>query len=198
MIRNNVFKTNAGRFITKEMVFEGNTIIQKDIDAGTRTIKIVYIGKGVNPAVLENAKKKLVDYHLVNTDLRIKQGMKELSISDISTMKSQIIEELYKKNQEFLISKDAQINLLEKELERYQSGFYSGTIFNELKALYPQIDEASLSRTLLRRAKTSSSDTVDLVYLKFSRSMRRDDIRRIEAWLHQRLPGDNIKIIIGK
>jgi len=198
MIRKNIFVTNAGRFIAKEMMFDGNTIIQKDIDAGARTIKLVYIGKGVDPAVLENAKKKLVNYHLTNADVRINQGMKELSISDISTMKSQIIEELYKKNQDALISKDAQINLLEKELERYQSGFYSGTIFNELKALYPQIDEASFSRTLIRRAKTGSSDTVDLVYLKFSRSMRRNEIRRIEAWLHQRIPGDSIKIIIGK
>jgi hypothetical protein len=83
-------------------------------------------------------------------------------------------------------------------LERYQSGFYSGTILNELKALYPQIDEASLSRTVLRKTKTSASDTVDLVYLKFNRSMRREDIRRIEAWLNQRIPGDNIKIIIGR
>ncbi|MCK7520618.1 MAG: DUF389 domain-containing protein [Ignavibacteriales bacterium] len=58
MIRRNVYETNAGRFIAKEMIFEENTIIEKKIDAATMTIKVVYIGKGVNPELLENAKKK--------------------------------------------------------------------------------------------------------------------------------------------
>lgn len=196
MIRRNVFETNANRFVAKEMMFEGNTIIQKSIDAGARSIKLVYIGRGVDPELLENARKKLVDYHLVNANLNINQGMKELTSSDITDMKSQIIEELYKKNQVTILSKDEKITLLEKELTKYQSGYLSGTTFNEIRALFPQVVEASLTRALLSKSKSKLPDTVNLVYLKFSRKARNYEIRRLEAWLHERMPRETVKIIV--
>jgi len=198
MIRRSIFESNAVRFISKEMMFDGNTIIQKDIDAGNRSIQIVYVGKGVNPELVENARKKLADYHLERADLKINQGLKELSASDITSMKSQIVEELYKKNQEVLLSKDEKIKLLEKELSKYQSGYLSGTVLNEIRALFPSVEEAFFTRALLSTKKTKAPDTVNLVYLKFNRNMRKDDIRRLESWLHERISGDKIKIIIEK
>lgn len=198
MIRRNVYETNASRFIAKEMIFEGNTIIEKKIDAATTTIKVVYIGKGVNPDLLENAKKKLKDYHLVNTNLKITQGMKELTSSDITNMKSQIIEDLYKKNQELLLTKDEKINLLERELTKYQSGYLSGTMLNEIRALYPQVEEVSFTKALLSSTKSKPPDSVNLVYLKFNRNIGKAELRRLESWLLLRVGGDKIKIVIGK
>jgi len=198
MIRRNVFETNASRFIAKEMMFEGNTIIEKKIDATAKTIKMVYIGRGVNPELLENARKKLDDYHLADANLQINQGMKELTSSDISNMKSQIIEDLYKKNQEALLSKDEKIVLLEKELTKYQSGYLSGTMLNEIRALYPQVGEVSFTRALLSTAKNTPPDTVNLVYLKFNRNIGKSELQRLESWLHERMGGDKMKIVIEK
>jgi hypothetical protein len=180
------------------MIFEGNTIIEKKIDAATRTIKVVYIGKGVDPDLLENARKKLVDYHLVNANLKISQGMKELTTSDISNMKSQIIEELYKKSQEQLFAKDEKITMLEKELEKYQSGYLSGSVLGEIRALFPQVQEASITRALLTNLKTKVPDTVNLIYLKFNLQPRKIEKLRLESWLHERMKGERIKIIIEK
>jgi len=198
MIHRNVFETNASRFIAKEMIFEGNTIIEKKIDAASTTIKVVYIGKGVSPDLLENARKKLGDYHLENANLKINQGMKELTTSDITSMKSQIIEELYLKNQEVLLSKDEKIDLLEKELTKYQSVYMSGNILNEIRALFPGVQETSFTRALLSSAKTKLPDTVNLVYLKFNRSVKNYEIRRLEKWLNERMKGEKIKIIVAK
>jgi hypothetical protein len=198
MIRRNVFETNASKFIAKEMIFEGNTIIEKKIDAATTTIKVVYIGKGVSPDLLENARKKLRDYHLSNANLKINQGMKELTTSDITNMKSQIIEELYKKNQEALLSKDQKIDLLEKELSKYQSVYMSETILKEIRALFPGVQETSFTKALLSTAKNKSADTVNLVYLKFNRSVKNYEIRRLEKWLSERMKGEKIKIVVAK
>jgi uncharacterized hydrophobic protein (TIGR00271 family) len=198
MIRRNVFETNASKFIAKEMIFEGNTIIEKKIDAATTTIKVVYIGKGVSPDLLENARKKLRDYHLSNANLKINQGMKELTTSDITNMKSQIIEELYKKNQEALLSKDQKIDLLEKELSKYQSVYMSETILKEIRVLFPGVQETSFTKALLSTAKNKSADTVNLVYLKFNRSVKNYEIRRLEKWLSERMKGEKIKIVVAK
>jgi uncharacterized hydrophobic protein (TIGR00271 family) len=198
MIRKNVFETNATRFIAKEMTFEGNIIIEKKIDAATKTIRVVYIGTGINPDMLDNAKKKLGDYHLLNTNLKINQGMKELSSADITNMKSQIVEELYSKNQEALMSKDERIDLLEQELTKYQTIYMSGDILNEIKALFPGVQETSFARALLSTAKSKSPDTVNLVYLKFNRQVKNYEIRRMETWLTERMKGEKIKIVIEK
>lgn len=198
MIRRSVFETNASRFCAKEMMFEGNTIIEKKIDPAAKTIKMVYIGRGVSPELLENARKKLADYHLADADLQINQGMKELTSSDISNMKSQIIEDLYKKNQEILLSKDEKINLLEKELTKYQSGYLSGTITNEIRTLFPQVGDVSLSRALLSTSKSKTPDTVNLIYMKFNRNVGKADLRRLESWLKERMGQDKLKIIIEK
>jgi hypothetical protein len=124
--------------------------------------------------------------------------MKGLTPKDITTMKSQIIEDLYKKNQEALLSKDEKIDLLEKELTKYQSGYLSGTMLNEIRALYPQVGEVSFTRALLSTAKNKQPDTVNLVYLKFNRKVSSYEIRRLESWLHERMRGDKMKIVIGK
>ncbi|MDD4554093.1 MAG: DUF389 domain-containing protein [Bacteroidales bacterium] len=198
MIRRNVFETNASQFISRELIFEGSTIIEKKIDAATATIKVVYIGKGISPDFLENAKKKLGDYHLQNANLKVTQGMKELTTSDITNMKSQIIEDLYKRNQETLMSKDEKIDLLEKELTKYQSGYLSGTMLNEIRALFPEVEEVSFTKALLSSTKSKIPDTVDLVYLKFSKNMRKSELQRLESWLNLRVGGDKVKIVIGK
>jgi hypothetical protein len=198
MIRRNVFETNASRFIAREMIFEGNTIIEKKINAATKTINVVYIGKGISPDLLENARKKLGDYHLLNANLKVNQGMKELTTSDITNMKSQIIEDLYKRNQAALLSKDEKIDLLEKELSKYQSGYLSGTMLNEIRALYPQVEEVSFTKALLSSTKSKTPDTVNLVYLKFNRNIGKSELQRLESWLHLRVGGDKIKIVIGK
>lgn len=198
MIRKNVFETAANRFVAKEMMFEGNTIIEKKIDATAKTIKVVYIGRGVPPDLLKNARKKLDDYHLSDANLEIDQSMKELTSSDISNMKSEIIEDLYKKNQDVLLSKDEKIVQLEKELTKYQSGYLSGTIINEIRALFPQVGEVSLTRTLLSTGKSKPPDTVNLVYLKFNRNIGKAELRRLETWLHERMGGDKMKLVIEK
>jgi len=196
MVRRNVFETNANRFCAKEMMFDGNTIIEKKIDPVKKTISLVYAGQGVNPELLDIARKKLSDYHIANADLRIRQGIKDLSVTDLTNMKSQIIEDLYKKNQEALLSKDEKIELLEKELTKYQSGYLSGTMLNEIRALFPQVEEVSFTRALLSIAENKTPDTVNLVYLKFNHKVRKDDIQRLETWLHKRTGGDKIKIIV--
>ncbi|HNW74896.1 MAG TPA: hypothetical protein PKN44_14805, partial [Bacteroidales bacterium] len=142
--------------------------------------------------------KKLGDYHLLNANLKVTQGMKELTTSDITNMKSQIIEDLYKRNQETLMSKDEKIDLLEKELTKYQSGYLSGTMLNEIRALFPEVEEVSFTKALLSSTKSKIPDTVDLVYLKFSKNMRKSELQRLESWLNLRVGGDKVKIVIGK
>jgi hypothetical protein len=97
-----------------------------------------------------------------------------------------------------LLSKDQKIDLLEKELSKYQSVYMSGTILKEIRALFPGVQETSFTKALLSTAKTKSPDTVNLVYLKFNRSVKNYEIRRLEKWLSERMKGEKIKIVVAK
>jgi len=198
MIRENAYETNAARFVAKEMVFEGNTIIEKKIDVDRKQISVVFIGTGIEPEMVENLNKKLADYSLENTKLNIKQGIKEFTATDITNMKSQIIEELYTKSQEALVLKDEKIALLEEELSRYQSGHLSGAILDEIRALYPNIENASLSRALWTTPDKEQPDTLNLVTIKFSKNISNTEMKQLDNWLKKRMTGEKVKIIIEK
>ncbi|MCK7520619.1 MAG: hypothetical protein MZV64_24450 [Ignavibacteriales bacterium] len=69
-------------------------------------------------------------------------------------MKSQIIEDLYKKTRRLLMTKDEKINLLEKELTKYQSGYLSGAMLNEIRALYSTGGGGFIYQSLIKFCKS--------------------------------------------
>lgn len=198
MINKSVFERNAERFIEAEMNFSGNTIIQKSVDKSNRTISLVYIGKGVSSDQVGAARKKLENYSLSNVNLKVEQRIKELSASDIVNMKTQIVDELFQKNQDVIESKDDLIQKLEAELAKYRTASAGGTMARELQALYPAIREFSISRTLLNQTGKKTADTINLVLLSFSKRMAPSDITRIKAWFEARMPGEKVKIVVEK
>lgn len=196
MVTKNIFERNAEKFVEAEMNFSGNTIIQKSIDKSQRSISLVYIGKGVSPEQVAEAREKLSSYNLSNVDLKVEQRIKELSSSDIVNMKSQIVDELFQKNQDLIQSKDERIVKLERELEKYRSASASGTMAGEIQALYPAIRTFSMTRTLLNRTGEKTADTVNLVLLSFGKRVAPSEIKRIKAWFEARMPGEKVKIVV--
>ena len=197
MVQRNIYENNANRFINKEMTFPDNMIIQKNIDAAKREISIIYLGQEVTPQLLENAKNKLADYHLANTAIKIKQGLKEKTMADMSTIKSQIVQELFIKNEDLVRTQGNRIAELEKDLNVYSSPQLSETILKEARALSPEITEASVTKSFLIN-KRGSIDTIYLAYLRFKRLPDRIQRLRLENWLKTRLNANHLKLLFEK
>lgn len=198
MIQRNVFESNSAHFINKELNFNDNTIIERKISASEKTISLVYIGKGVSNELLENAKKKMPDYHLMNAKLLVKQGVNELNPTEITSMKSEIVEELYTKTQEILAVKEEKIQMLEQKLKGLEDFSGNGTLIPEIKVLFPLAEEVSVSKVIIRKPGTKKSDTAYLAYLKVKRNPDKHDMKRIKEWLQQRLTGYPVRIVIDK
>ena len=149
------------------------------------------------PQLLENAKNKLADYHLANTAIKIKQGLKERTMADMSTIKSQIVQELFLKTKIRFRNKRNRIKELQKDLNVYSSPQLSETILKEARALSPEITEASVTKSFLIN-KRGSIDTIYLAYLRFKRLPDRIHRLRLENWLKTRLNANHVKLLFEK
>jgi uncharacterized hydrophobic protein (TIGR00271 family) len=197
MVQRNVYENNANKFINKEMAFPDNTIIKKNIDATKRLISVFYIGKEVTPQMILNAKNKLPDYHLLNSVINVKQGLKDNSTADLTAMKSQIVQELFVKNQELVQQQKITIEELQNEIKIYSSPELSASILKEVRAFSPEIIEASVTKSLLVTEK-NKIDTLYLAYLRFKRLPAWSQHHKLEDWLKARLNTNHVKLVIEK
>jgi len=197
MVERNIYENNANKFINKEMAFPDNTIIKKNIDATKRLISVFYIGKEVTPQMILNAKNKLPDYHLLNSVINVKQGLKGNSTADLSAMKSQIVRELFLKNEELVQQQKITIEKLQNEIKIYSSPELSESILKEARAFSPEITEAAVTKSLFVTEK-NKTDTFYLAYLRFKRLPAWNQRNKLENWLKVRLKTNQVKLVIEK
>jgi uncharacterized hydrophobic protein (TIGR00271 family) len=200
-VRLSMFEKNAYTFISQELQFDNTRVISKDLkfDSKGQIIEVSLFGEPVSDDLIENARKQLPQYNLANAELVVLQGYvanpdQELLSSNIRTG---VIEELYRQNEQILRSKDDKIKVLEDELMRIK--YISSTspeLSSELKALYPTVTDFSINQNLVIRLDSLKQDTVYLAYMKFSRRPNTKELARLEEWLKTRVKAKKIKLII--
>src|SRR5690606_5014188 len=124
-VENSIFERNANRFIAQELNFKNSRVISHDLhsDSEGQRIEVSLFGEPVSEELIENARKQLPNYNLANAELLVLQGYNE-GINEAtlaSSIKSGLIEELYRQNEQSLKSKDEKIKLLESELTRIKT-----------------------------------------------------------------------------
>jgi hypothetical protein len=200
VVQKSLFERNTILFVTNEFDFKNSRVISRVVnyDAKPHRIEISLFGEHIDDDVLEHAKMQMVNYNLMDTELVVFQGYEANIDQSVlqNTIRSGVVEELYKQNQEVLLDKDNTIRLLEAELARlHRPSAFSKEIAAELKTLYPTIIEFSMDAVLLTQMDSLKSDSVFLTYVKFSRKPTRDQLKKMEDWLKIRVQSDRIKMI---
>jgi uncharacterized hydrophobic protein (TIGR00271 family) len=200
-VENSIFERNANRFIAQELNFKNSRVISHDLhsDSEGQRIEVSLFGEPVSEELIENARKQLPNYNLANAELLVLQGYNE-GINEAtlaSSIKSGLIEELYRQNEQSLKSKDEKIKLLESELTRIKTiSNYTQELSPELKALYPNIRNFSVNQSFLMHLDSLQQDTVYLAYARFARKPSRTEIKKLDAWLKARIKSENVQLVI--
>jgi uncharacterized membrane protein len=199
-VRQSIFERNAMLFIEQELMFENTRVINQELtfDSKNQRIEVSLFGDPVPEEMIENARAHLPNYRLNEVELVVYQGydeqMSQASIA--SSLRSGIIEELYKQNEQSLRSKDERIKLLEMELTRMKRlSSAPGELYPELKALFPSITDFSINNNLLVHQDGNKADSVYLAYVKFSRKPVKSDLQKLESWLKARFKSDKVKLV---
>jgi uncharacterized hydrophobic protein (TIGR00271 family) len=200
-VQRSVFERNAMAFVSQELSFPKTRVISKqfNFDAKYPMIEVSLFGEKVSDDLIELAKSKLPNYKLANADLVIFQGYDENSneVALTSTLRSGIVEELYKQNEQVIRSKDDRIRILEREvMELKGNQFQNQEIGAEIKVLYPDLEGFTLNRTLYLKLSSMKQDTTYLALAAFKKVPPKKDLDKLEEWLRARIKSDKLMMVV--
>lgn len=187
LVKQERFSQNASSYVSNISVFEGQYLLKNKIDANANKITLIYGGTGLSEQQKNAIIQKSKDFNIEEAEITIEQGL------TFNNMDNANIELFSLKEQNIILN-----NLLSKknsELDSIVSHQKFGqSIFNEIKAIYPQItgciyaESSSFSDTL------QSALPIPVVILSFKSSLRDADKQKIRSWLVQRLKNNAVKV----
>ncbi len=200
-VQRSVFERNAGAFIAQELVFPNTRVISRQLtfDPDQPVIEVSLFGERITEELIENCRRQLPNYKMDNANLVVFQGYEDNSheLTLTNTLRSGIVEELYKQNEQVMRTKDERIQFLEREIVRLKGAENQSTeIGQEIKALYPGLEAFTLNRTLYLRLDSMKQDTTYLALADFKRPLSRSDTRKLEDWLKTRMKSDKVMVVI--
>lgn len=204
-IQESIFESEAETFITENFVFEGSEVINKKITYNTdkpSTIEVFMIGEIVTDKNEKELNRKLASSGIKNVSLKIHQSKDqtdEIAGKLSAVVKTGIIEEIYRKNEDLIKNKDQRIEFLENELMKYRKDTIPFTsIKKEIKIQYPQITKLSYGNTIRTDFK-SHQDTLPVFYITWGKNATEVNTKEktvaLQNWLRVRLDNQKVTVI---
>jgi len=205
-IQESIFRSNAENFIIKNFEFEESEVIDKKInyttEEGNPLIEVYLIGKPISGETKKMLNKKMLGYNLENTELKIYQSednTHEITSRLTSEVKSGIIEELYKKNQETIEDKDEKIKFLENEINKMGlNNIPFKSLSKEVKMQYEDVIGMEVGKTVYTNF-SNKQDTSTTILVKWNPNIdsetRQAKKNSLQKWLRVRLDDDKLKVV---
>ncbi|MGB3181379.1 MAG: TIGR00341 family protein [Cyclobacteriaceae bacterium] len=206
VVKRSIFERNALEFVMAELSFDNSPVISHEFtfDQDSSRIEITLFGAPVSPDLISHARQKLDNYSLQGTALVVHQGYKE--DNNVShdmlekynqSVKTGIIEELYRKNEQTLSDKDDQIAFLENELAQIKGRQVAfEEICREVKVQYPDLKEFSLGVAPVASIDSLHTKEVTMVYASFGRRQKSAELNRMRDWLKIRTHADSLRLVV--
>jgi uncharacterized hydrophobic protein (TIGR00271 family) len=189
IVQRSIFEGNAKNFVQKEFHFQRTQVVSKNfvMDGNKKTVELLLVGQALSAPVIDSLKDRMRLYGLDSTKLVIRQGLDAKQEIDLTQIKASILEDVFaeEKEQDTLPLSSQKIDLPLPDLQP------------ELKSLYPDIENYSLTQTVFFRLdSTKRKDTISLFTVKFKSPIARRDRLRLQSWLKQRIKSDSVKLLI--
>ena len=200
VLRNTVFDEQVRSFVNKELDFPNTQVLSRTVavdTAGRKALNVVLLGDEVPDMMIEAARARMTDYGLGSIGLNIQQGFG--SDVDINELKSVLMKDLYKNNEELIQAQAVQIDSLKHTVDRYRRASHLAlSLTPELRVLYPQVERLACTPTIIANTVQDKPDTVLLVYVKVKNALTPDEQRKLSQWMGARTEEKNIKLIIDR
>ncbi|MDD2785140.1 MAG: TIGR00341 family protein [Sulfuricurvum sp.] len=197
LVSKEVFKAKATAFVNDQLNFKNTNVAQVRIDPQTEEVKVFLIGDYIPQSELNNISARLASAGLEKAKLKVYQNGEQEGI-DMSTLKADIITDLYRNTKADLQEKEKKIAQLKEKLQllSHNREYYTA-IPNELQTLFPKVHNVILSENYdSAAAEHNISATRLILNADAKKRLTQSEREKIEAWLKMRTKSDNVKIII--
>jgi uncharacterized hydrophobic protein (TIGR00271 family) len=187
IVDQSIFESNAQNFVQKELSFKNTQVISKSYKYSSskgNEIELLLLGTELSPLQIDSLKKKMTLYQLDHTKLDIRQGLNAKNEIDLSQIKASIMETV---NANAKAEKPVYTKLNTPVPE----------IGGEIKSLYPQLRQYSISHVEVNNLDSNRKDTLTLVVASFKELVRTPERQRLQLWLKNRLQVDSVRLIIS-
>lgn len=198
IVQQGFFNQKVQRFVREEFNFRNTQLLKSESEYNRKTcvIRLYAVGAPLDSNNINQLESRLAAYRLDGTRLEIRQGVTAEQNVDVTALRTGILEDLYRRNEGVLRQKEAQIHLLQSELDRYHRlESDAGAIAKELKALQPAIQQFSINSNIFFDFRKQKNDTLPVVYLHASRRIPHTEQSRIFHWLKVRTASDTLILI---
>ncbi len=190
LVKDEVFKSNAKKFIAQEFALKETQVASSTINPITRTIELALIGLPLSQSTLQNIEGRLEVARLDGTKIIIHQtGDNKV---DVIALKSSLLSDLYLNGQEALRQKDEQVKKLQQELSTKNAIFAKANdIFAELRAQYPVVTSIVVSEGIELLSDSTKKQLIQLS-VKSAKPFSASDKVRVENWFKARTKTDAV------
>lgn len=193
LVGEEVFKAKATAFINEQMNFKNTNVAQIKIDPKTHELKVFLIGDHIPKSELGNIRARLTNSGLQNTLLKVYQNGEKETLN-LSSLKADIVTDLYKNSQLILEEKNREIEKLKSEILLLSAHRNDNTeIPKELNALFPMLKNIVLSQSY---NENNASNPILIINAQSSGKLTQKERLQIEKWLKLRVKNDNILLFI--
>lgn len=197
IVLRSIWEEQAKRYVQIEMVFPKTQVLNSELDYSQepRRIEVNLIGEEIDEGTLKIAKEKALEYNLENTEIVIHQSGN--GATDMNLLRSDILKDLYERNEQIIQDKDQRISLLENEVANYgQIRVLGKEIAQEAKINHPNLSKFALNRSLVTDLASDKSDTLLLAYAEFKKKPNRSETDKLVQWLKLRTKSDTVALIL--
>ncbi|PKP18417.1 MAG: DUF389 domain-containing protein, partial [Bacteroidetes bacterium HGW-Bacteroidetes-22] len=184
------FAESANRYVSNVQTFEGNYLLNHEVDPDTRSITLTYGGVRMSDAQKRAIEEKAADFRLTDVSVVIRQGLSIYSSDESKVAEVYLLREKLGKIEQIAATKQAVIDSLN------QRRFTGRTLLNELKPLFPQVESCSYAESI-RFFNGSDNESIILVTLSTkSGVLSMAEREKIRKWLVVRLDTDKVNLVV--
>lgn len=197
LVGKEVFKAKATAFVNEQLNFKNTNVAQVKIDPKTEEVKVFLIGDYISQSELNNISARLGNAGLEKAKLKVYQNGEQEGV-DISTLKADIVADLYRNTKADLQEKEKKITQLKEKIQllSHNREYYTA-IPNELQTLFPKVHHVILSENYdPMAAENNISATRLILNADAKKRLTQSERQKIEAWLKMRTKSNNVMIII--
>jgi uncharacterized hydrophobic protein (TIGR00271 family) len=171
-------------FIETEFSNKGVAILYKKtkFNQNPKKLELGFLSKKFNDNEIKSYNKKLINYGIDNTQLIV--------IQDTTDLKSDILNEI-KYNKSVLSEKDVAILKLKKEISL--SKYDNKALLAEIKVLFPEVHNISISNHTFNE-NTDSTSTVPVLIYSSETPLKEEYKEKMALWLQKRLVKEEIEV----
>jgi len=197
IVKKSIWNEQARRFVQLEIQFQKTQVLAAEYHYNNppKTIEVSLIGDPLPQDELDNIKGKLSGFGLEETNIEFLQSGNG---TDLNVLRTDILKDLYERNEALIKDKDEKIALLEKEvLQDAQTRQLSLEIAEEAKINHPNLKKFTMGRALMTDLERKKIDTILVAYAEFSPKANRAESKKLSEWLKVRAKSDTVSLILN-